>query len=146
MNERPNQTMGQMNIVPIEKRTTTEQLAAMWLDTKRIETEATSMRVAIEKELIERVGYREEGSRTTELADGTKVVTTGKLNYKVTDFAAFKSAIQGIDEELRPIKVVESVDETGVKWLRANAPKAYALIAETLTITPAKTSVTVKAA
>lgn len=146
MNERTNQTMGQMNIVQIEKHQTTEQIAAMWLDAKRIETDATSMRVAIEEKLIERVGYREEGSKTTELEDGTKVVTTGKLNYRVTDFAAFKRAIQGIDEELRPIKVVESVDETGVKWLRANAPQAYSLIAGTLTITPAKTSVTVKAA
>lgn len=146
MNERTNQTMGQMNIVQIEKHQTTEQIAAMWLDAKRIETDATSMRVAIEEKLIERVGYREEGSKTTELEDGTKVVTTGKLNYRVTDFAAFKRAIQALDKELRPIKVVESVDETGVKWLRANAPQSYAMIAGTLTITPAKTSVTVKAA
>ncbi len=134
------------NVVPIEKRPTTEQLAAMWLDAKRLETEATAKRVAIEEALIERVGYREEGSMTTKLEDGTKVVTTGKLNYKVTDFAAFKRACQALDEELRPIKVVESVDEIGVKWLRANARQAYALIAGTLTITQAKTSVTVKAA
>lgn len=134
------------NVVPIEKIPTTEQLAAMWLDAKRLEAEAIAKRVAIEEAIIERVGYREEGSMTTTLENGTKVVTTGKLNYKVTDFAAFKRASQAIDKELRPIKVVESVDETGVKWLRANAPQAYAMIAGTLTITPAKTSVTVKAA
>lgn len=134
------------NVVPIEKHPTTEQLAAMWLDAKRLETEATAKRVAIEEALIERVGYHGEGSMTTKLEDGTKVVTTGKLNYKVTDFAAFKRACQALDEELRPIKVVESVDETGVKWLRTNARQAYALIAGTLTITQAKTSVTVKAA
>ena len=134
------------NVVPIQKHPTTEQLAAMWLDAKRLEAEAIAKRIAIEETIIERVGCREEGSMTTTLADGTKLVTTGKLNYKVTDFAAFKRASQAIDKELRPIKVVESVDETGVKWLRANAPQAYALIADTLTVTPAKTSVTVKAA
>jgi len=134
------------SVVPIQKHPTTEQLAAMWLDAKRLESEANARRVAIEEALIERVGCREEGSMTTTLEDGIKVVTTGKLNYKVTDFAAFKSACQHIDRDLRPIKVVESVDETGVKWLRANAPQAYAMIAGTLTITPAKTSVTVKAA
>ena len=134
------------NVVPIQKHPTTEQLAAMWLDAKRLEAEAIAKRIAIEETIIERVGCREEGSMTTTLADGTKLVTTGKLNYKVTDFAAFKRASQAIDKELRPIKVVESVDETGVKWLRANAPQAYALIADTLTVTPAKTSVTVKVA
>lgn len=134
------------NVVPIQKHPTTEQLAEMWLDAKRLEAEAIAKRIAIEETIIERVGCREEGSMTTTLADGTKVVTTGKLNYKVTDFAAFKKACQLLDKECRPIKVVESVDETGVKWLRANAPQAYALIADTVTITPAKTSVTVKVA
>ena len=92
------------NVVPIQKHHhTTEQLAAMWLDAKRLETETTARRVAIEEAIIERVGYREEGSMTTTLADGTKLVTTGKLNYKVTDFAAFKKACQLLDKECRPI-------------------------------------------
>ena len=134
------------NVVPIEKIPTTEQLAAMWLDAKRLETETTARRVAIEEAIIDRVGFREEGSKTTTLDNGVKITTTGKLTYKAADFAAFKKACQQLDRECRPIKVVESVDETGVKWLRANAPQAYALIAGTLTIAPAKTSVSVRAA
>ena len=135
------------NVVPIQKHhPTTEQLAAMWLDAKRLEMQATEKRIAIEESIIDRVGFREEGSKTTTLDNGVKITTTGKLTYKAADFAAFKKACQQLDRECRPIKVVESVDETGVKWLRANAPQAYALIAGTLTIAPAKTSVSVRAA
>ena len=41
--------MEQQNVVPIQKPPTTEQLAAMWLDAKRLETETTARRVAIEE-------------------------------------------------------------------------------------------------
>ena len=59
------------NVVPIQKHPTTEQLAAMWLDAKRLEAEAIAKRIAIEEAIIERVGYREEGSMTTTLENGT---------------------------------------------------------------------------
>lgn len=134
------------NVVPIQSHPSTEQLAEMWLDAKRLEMQAIEKRIVIEKSIIDRVGFREEGSKTTTLDNGVKITITGKLTYKAADFAAFKKACQQLDREFIPIKVVESVDETGVKWMRANAPQAYCLIADTLTITPAKTSVSVRAA
>ena len=76
------------NVVPIQSHPSTEQLAEMWLDAKRLEMQATEKRIAIEESIIDRVGFREEGSKTTTLDNGVKITTTGKLTYKAADFAA----------------------------------------------------------
>ena len=50
-----------------------------------------------------------------------------------------------LPENLRPLKVETKLDETGAKYLRANEPEIWAMLAPAITVAPAKTSVAIKA-
>jgi len=123
-----------------------DQLAEQWLACKRAEEKANAERVAVEQELIARHPAREEGSTTTELPCGYKLETTGKLTYKA-DVGKLKQIIAGIPADRLPgvpIKVEEKLDETGAKWIRANDPELWAMLAPAIEIKPAKTAVKIK--
>jgi hypothetical protein len=122
---------------------TIEQLAQQLVAAKAAENAANKQRVAIEEKIIELVGAREEGSATTELANGLKLTITGKMTYKA-DMPTLLTICQSLPEAMRPIKTEVKLDETGAKWLRNNEPETWAQIAPAITITPAKTSVSVK--
>ena len=122
---------------------TIEQLATQLVAAKAAENAANKARVAIEEQIISMIGAREEGSATTELANGLKLTVTGKMTYKA-DMPTLLAICQTLPEALRPIKTEVKLDETGAKYLRNNEPEVWSQLAPAITITPAKTAVSVK--
>lgn len=118
-----------------------EEIAADILAAKAEEARAAKKRIALEEEMIALVGQRDEGSQTHNL-DGFKVVVESKLNRKI-DWKVYDSIEAKIPEDLRPVKIKRELDGTGVKYLQNNEPAIYKQLAKALTITPAKTAVTV---
>lgn len=108
---------------------------------KRDEARANKARVALEEELISILGQREEGSKTHSVAD-FKVTITSKMNRKM-DWKLWETIADKIPADLRPVKLVPTLDETGVKYLQNNEPSIYRIIAKAMTVTAAKTSVTI---
>lgn len=126
------------------KQPTVEQLAQDYIAAKAAEAAANKQRVAIEEQLIAVLGAKDEGAQTHELSNGLKVTITGKLTYKA-DMAVLLQLAKALPESLRPIKSEPKLDETGAKYLRANEPEIWAMIAPAITVAPAKTSVAIKA-
>lgn len=126
------------------KAKTPEQLAQDYIAAKAAEAKANKERVAIEEQLIQLLGAKEEGSQTHELTNGLKVTITGKMTYKA-DMAVLLQLTTALPESMRPIRQEPKLDETGAKYLRTNEPEIWAMIAPAITIAPAKTSVAIKA-
>lgn len=122
---------------------TLEQLTAHWLAVKATERAAQQERVEVESALIAALGGAKEEGATTVQVGTHKVTVTGKLSYKV-DMAQLIALSDQLPENLRPIKTTVSLDETGAKYLRHNEPDLWKLIAPAITITPAKTALTIK--
>ena len=118
------------------------EIAEELFEAKQAERKANEKRVALEEELIEILGKREEGAKTHQVGD-YKITITGKLNRKI-DWDMFDSAIAArIPESMHPVKLKRELDETGVKYLANNEPQLYKVLATALTIKPAKTAVTI---
>ena len=62
---------------------TAEQLAQEWLDAKAEENAARAKRIEIEEELLSLLPCREEGSQTSKLENGMRVVTEGRLTRSI---------------------------------------------------------------
>lgn len=62
---------------------TAEQLAQEWLEAKAEENAARAKRVEIEEALLELLPCREEGSQTSKLENGMRVVTEGRLTRSI---------------------------------------------------------------
>lgn len=125
---------------------TLADLAHQLMNAKLAEEAAKRRRVEIEDQIIELADVKEEGSTTVDLANGFKLTTTGKLTYKVTSpgaVEAIREIARGWTDGLCPIKTKSELDETGCKWLRANAPQLWAQIATVIEIKPAKVAVKV---
>lgn len=119
-------------------------LAQAWLLAKADEAAANKRRLDIEAQILALTGQKAEGAETHD-AEGYKVTVTGKLNRKL-DFARWEEIKTRIPANLHPIKLKPELDERGVKWLEANEPTLYAILAQALTITPAKTAISIKEA
>jgi hypothetical protein len=122
-----------------------DTLCERWTEAKRRENAANAERVAIEQQITAITGVREEGSATTTTEAGRKVVVTGKLSIKA-DLPQLVVLCDRLPEQMRPIKTETVVDERGIKYLRANEPEIYALIAPALEVKSAKPSVSIKEA
>ena len=120
---------------------TPEIVAEELIAAKAAEARAAKNRISLEEELISLLGAREEGAQTHAL-DGFKVTIEGKLSRKV-DWKLFDQIAAKLPEDLVPVKVKRELDATGVKYLQNNEPQIYAKIAKALTVSPAKTAVTV---
>jgi hypothetical protein len=123
---------------------TPEQLAQDLIAAKAAEAAANKERVAIEEQLIAVLGAKPEGAETHELSNGLKVTITGKMTYKA-DMAKLMAVVHELPENMRPVKMEPKLDETGAKYLRANEPEVWAKLASAITVTPAKTAVSIKA-
>lgn len=62
---------------------TPELLAQDWLDAKAEENAARAKRIEIEEELLSILPCREEGSQTSKLENGMRVVTEGRLTRSI---------------------------------------------------------------
>ncbi|ANN66448.1 hypothetical protein [Bordetella bronchialis] len=123
---------------------TTAELARAWLTAKAEEAKAAANRQSIEAQIINVLGAKQEGSQTHDV-EGFKVTITGKLSYKA-DVPQLIALCDKVPENLRPLKTETKLDETGAKYLRANEPGTWALIAPAITVTPAKTALSIKEA
>ena len=120
-----------------------ELLAAKWSVAKQKEDAARDERVSIEEQILALNPAREEGSETITTPSGVKITTTGKLTYKV-DIDKLTALTGSWPIEARPIKTEIKADESKLKVIRAEAPDAWATIAAAITVTPAKTGVSIK--
>jgi hypothetical protein len=125
-------------------KATPEQLAQQLIAAKAVEAKATKDRVAVEEQLIELLGVKPEGAQTHDLTNGLKITITGKQTYKA-DMPLLMQLAGSLPANLRPLKVETKLDETGAKFLRTNEPEVWAMLAPAITVTPAKTSVSIKA-
>ena len=119
----------------------TQQLSQAWLEAKVDEDALKARRIEIEEAIVAQLGKREEGSKTHDL-DTHKVIITGVIN-RTLDKEIWESIKDRIPEELRPVTYEPKLDAAGVKWLQANDPDTYRLVAKALTIKPDKTNVKV---
>ena len=132
---------------PALKPQTVDGLVVDWIDAKRDEDAANRRRVQIEAMLIDALGEPEEGSATHELADGSKLTITSKINRTV-DEAVWRSIMAGIPEQLRPISFVEKVvlDLKGLRYLMDHEPRIYNRVAAAVTAKKVKSAISVRVA
>lgn len=116
-------------------------LSTLWLEAKAKETEAASQRIAIEKAIIELVGAKEEGSKSTE-SDGIKITTTGRLSYKA-DATELLTLTMAWPVDIQPAYLAPKVDETRLKKIRAERPDLWKEIAWAVEVKPQKTGVNI---
>jgi hypothetical protein len=120
---------------------TPELLAQAWLDAKAEENAARAKRIEIEEELLAILPCREEGSQTSKLENGMRVVTEGRLNRSIDakaladDWNNLPAIIQGTFHWKPDLKI------TCFKSLEDDHK---ALIAKYVTTKPAKAGVKVE--
>lgn len=118
-----------------------KMLSMLWLDAKAAEKLATEKRVALEHQIIQLVGSKEEGATSTE-CDGMKITTTGRLSYKA-DVLALQAMTAGWPADIQPVQVKYVADETRLKRIRADRPELWRSIAPAVEVKPQKTGVTI---
>jgi hypothetical protein len=106
--------------------------------------EAKAARLQAEERILALKPAWEEGASSFE-AGGFHVTTTGKLGYACDDPKALAEACAAAQwsPSMIPVKTVVELDATGAKWLRANEPEAWRLVAKFVTVKPAKTAIKV---
>lgn len=122
---------------------TVKELTNDWVAAKTDERLANLRRIAIEEQLVKLVSTKEEGSITTDIGDGIKVTTTGKLSYKV-DRVTLDELTESWPEDIRPVRLELKVDETRLKKIRAEQPKLWSQIARAVEVKPQKTGVSIE--
>lgn len=117
-------------------------LASLWREAKRDEEESRNARVAIEQQIINVTGCKEEGSQTHDAGEW-RITVTGKIN-RTLDRAAWESIAPHIPEGLRPVEYQPKLDTKGLRYLQSNEPDVYRRVAEAIVAKPGKPSVEVK--
>ncbi|RLE37774.1 hypothetical protein DRJ17_05865, partial [Candidatus Woesearchaeota archaeon] len=112
-----------------------------WLEAKAAEDAARRHRIEIEESITAELGVREEGAQTYDL--GTRKITVTAVVNRTLDRQAWESVEGRIPEDLRPVKYEPKLDVAGVKWLHANDPATYRIVARALVVKPGKTNVKV---
>lgn len=121
-----------------------QTLAEKWLAAKAAEEVAKNLRLSVEDQLLQLLPAREEGSQTTELANGLKIRTTGKMTYKA-DLELLKAMTSSWPEDVRPIRAKLEVDEALLRAIRLDRPDLWAALSVAVTVKPAKTYLVVEA-
>jgi hypothetical protein len=120
-----------------------DALSAAWLNAKKAEKEANEDRLAIEEQIIRAIGAKEEGS-TTAKTTMFKVVTTGGLDRRIDDEMALYNELPEMYAK-RLMKWEAKLSMTELRFIEANEPEVYAIIAKHLTTKPKKVGVKVEA-
>lgn len=119
-----------------------DALAAEWRALKSAEEELREKRLAVEHQICGATGVRDEGAKTHE-AGRYSITVKGSLTRSM-DWEVWRRIEASIPPDLRPVKLVEQLDEPRVKYLQANEPELYAKIAAALTVKPAKPYISIK--
>jgi hypothetical protein len=122
---------------------TIKELTNDWLAAKTDERLANLRRIAVEEALIKLVNTKEEGSVTTDIGDGIKITTVGKLSYKV-DRVTLDELTESWPEDIRPLRLELKVDETRLKKIRSEQPALWSQIARAIEVKPQKTGVSIE--
>lgn len=120
-----------------------EAIAFRWRLLKDAEEKARLDRIQCESDMLPFLDQREEGACTTTLSDGTKITVKNAYGRSI-HWDTWKRIQKRIPTELHPIKMVEILDETRLKFLLQNEPDTYKIISEAITTTPRKPNITVK--
>ena len=120
-------------------------MAFRWRLLKDAEEKAKLERVKCESDMLPFLDQREEGACTTTLSDGTKITVQNSFGRSI-HWDTWKRIQPRIPTDLHPIKLVEMLDETRLKFLLQNEPDTYKIISEAITTTPRKPNITVKKA
>lgn len=118
-------------------------IAFRWRLLKDAEEKAKLERVQCESDMLPFLDQREEGACTTTLEDGTKITVKNAYGRSI-HWDTWKRIQPRIPTELHPIKMVEMLDETRLKFLLQNEPDTYKIISEAITTTPRKPNITIK--
>ncbi len=124
---------------------TIDQFCQQWRQAKQAEDQAKKTRTEIEQQMLEVLAFNKpEGSETIK-TDTFKVTLTGKLNRKL-DTHKWEQVKESIPPQLNPVEesISYKIIDKGIRYLEANEPDTYKLIAPCLTTTPAKTAVKVE--
>ena len=121
-------------------------LASQLQAAKLAEAVATQTRITLEAKIASLISCGEEGQRTINLADKSKVVVKRGLIYtadvgKILDLGFYKSI--GVPAPIES-KTTRTLDVLGYKWYKENQPAAYCEIAKFVEVKPKKTAVTIK--
>lgn len=122
-----------------------ETLVARLAELKKLEDDAKLARVEHESRILPFLEQIEEGSKTTTLANGTKVTVKNGYNRRL-DQEAWKRIKHKIPENLRPVQVKEVLNDTSLRYLKNNEPDFYKEMAAVVTTSPAKPYLTIKEA
>ena len=122
-----------------------ESLVARLAELKKLEDDAKLARVAHEARILPFLEQVEEGSKTTTLANGTKVTVKNGYNRSL-DQEGWKRIKHKIPENLHPVKLKEVLSETTLRYLKNNEPDFYKEMAAVVTTSPAKPYLTIKEA
>ncbi len=119
-----------------------ETLADAYAEAKRYENEAVEYRRDLAAQIAELTRHSGEGSKTYATESGWKVAVKAPL-IRSMDWLKWETVKQSIPAEFHPVEMKPSLDEKGVKWLEANEPALYAILATALTVKPGALQVTV---
>ena len=128
---------------------TLNELAKNLFDAKRTEDAAKKARITAEEAIALLVETDDNGSKTVDAGEGLKVTVKRAMAYE-----ADVEAIRALDipEDLLPVELHPAIpaeygfDEKGYEWLRKERPDVFAKVAEHVTATPRKVSVSLKLA
>lgn len=119
------------------------ELAQHYLEAKAAEAQWAEIRRHLAAQIQAVTGWTEEGSKT--FKDGDWKIVVKQPMTRSMDWKKWNAEVkQQIPEALWPVEMKPSLDEKGVKWLAANEPDLYALLAQSLTVKPGAVQVTVE--
>jgi hypothetical protein len=129
----------------MEKNLSLEELATKLYDAKKAEEAAKKSRIEAEDAIAAIVEGPENGSKTVKAGDSLKVTVKRGKSYK-----ADLDAIRNLDipDILMPVDLTDPVpagfafNEKKYELLAEQHPETFAAIAQFVTVTPKKTSVT----
>jgi hypothetical protein len=121
-----------------------QELSGRLFDAKREEDAAKGRRIEIEEQIAALVDAPENGSKTVDAGNGVRVTVKRGLSYK-----ADVDAIRALDlpEEMLPLKhrpAKYELDAKAYEEVCETFPEAGKKLAEHVTTTPRKASVTLK--
>jgi len=119
------------------------ELAARYAAANVAEDTAISYRRDLAAQIAALTGHTSEGQKTYDAGDDWKVTVKIPMNRKM-DWVEWDKVKGSIPADLWPVEMKPSLDEKGVKWLQANDPRTYLIVAQCLTTTPGALSVSVK--
>ena len=120
-----------------------DELAMKWSIAKQKEEAARDERISIEEQILELEKPKEEGAMTIHTPNGVSITLTGKVTYKC-DIQKLTALTGSWPSDARPLKTEVKADESKLKVIRRESPSIWAQMATAITVTPAKTGVSIK--